>query len=449
MDRELRNIRPYFAGAIVKNLKVDELMIKSMMDFQEKLHITVGRKRKKLAVGLHDFDKVKGPFYYIAKDWDFSFEPLGFHKNMKLDEILKEHPKGIDYGWILNDFKKYPIIVDSEGKVLSFPPIINGNLTQITENTKNIFVDITGTDLDVIKDVLNIIVTALADRGGDIYTVEIIYENKKIKVPELNYSKIKIDKNYIRKILGMKLSDGEIIESLKKMRFDVKITNDEVEVTVPPYRMDILHPVDIIEDIAKGFRYDKIKYSLPKKYVPSHGGIRDRERLIMIGLGFLEVNTLTLVSLNEEYKLMNIPLKEYVSVENPISEYTQTLRSWLIPSLMGILRKNKHRELPQRIFEMGYIRREKMEKHLAFLSIDSSVSFTECKSYVEAILRDLNVKDYEIEKKKHGSFIDGRCASIILNGREIGFFGEIHPQVIENYELKYPVIGAEIFLDFI
>ncbi len=446
--QELGDIRPYFVGAIVKNLKIDELAIKSLMDFQEKLHITVGRKRKKLAVGLHDFDRVRPPFYYVAKEMNFSFEPLGFHEDMKLSEILERHPKGIEHGWLLKNFKKYPVIVDSEGRVLSFPPIINGNLTQITENTKNIFVDITGTDLEILKDTLNIIVTALADRGGEIYSVEILYDNKKIKTPQLNYRKIKLKKDCIEKFLGLEMSDNEISESLKRMRFDTKI-GKEIEVTIPPYRMDILHPVDIIEDIAKGFRFDRIGFSLPKKYVPSKGEIKDKERLIMIALGFIEVTTLSLVSFKDEYGLMNIPREEYVVVDNPISEYTQTLRSWLIPSLMVILKKNKHRDLPQKIFEIGSVRRERMEKHLAFLSIAPSVSFTDCKSYIEAILRDLNVKKFEIVEKEHGSFIDGRCASIMLDDREIGFFGEIHPQVIENFELRCPVIGAEIFLDSI
>ena len=447
VDDRMKNIRPYIVGAVIKGIEVDDLMIKSMMDFQEKLHITVGRKRKKLAIGLHDFDKVKPPFYYVPKDKNFKFVPLGFQEEMSVEEILKKHPKGVEYAHILASLKDYPIIVDAEGNVLSFPPIINGTLTQITNKTKNIFIDITGTDLNTLNSVLNILACSFADRGASIESVEIKYSDRIIKTPGLEYEKIEVKKDYIEKILGRKLRDEDVLDSLQRMRFDAEIENGSIKVTIPPYRMDILHPVDIIEDIAKGLTFQNFRPSLPTKEKIG-STIKDLESIIrgiMLGLGFSEVTTLTITSPKIQYDIMRLPRENFVEIENPITEDGTTLRSWLIPSLMEILRKNKHRELPQRIFEIGYVIRERKEEHLAFLYIDSSASFTLSKSYVEAILRDLGIEKYEIKDIEHNSFISGRVAGI-YKGDEIGLFGEIHPEVLENFELGYPTIAMELNL---
>ncbi len=448
VDEKMREIRPYIVGAVIKNVSVDDLMIKSMMDFQEKLHITVGRKRKKLAIGLHDFDKVKPPFRYVPKAKDFKFRPLGFKREMTLEEILKEHPKGIEYAHILNGLDEYPIILDSEDHVLSFPPIINGTLTQITEETENIFIDITGTDMNTLLSVLNIITCSLADRGASVESVEIIYPEHSFYTPKLEYSKIRVSKDYAKKILGIDLGDDQIKEALEKMRYNVEISGNNIEATVPPYRMDILHPVDVVEDIAKGYGYTNFELSLPtkEKIGSTSSELREKIQRIMNGLGFFEVTTLTITSPRMQYDMMLIPPESFVEIENPITEEGTILRSWLIPSLMEILRKNRHRDLPQKIFEIGYVVKERKELHLAFLHIDSEASFTLSKSYTEAILRDLEMDEYEIKEHDHGSFIGGRCASILVDREEIGFFGELHPQVLENFQLGYPVIAMEINL---
>ena len=209
--------------------------------------------------------------------------------------------------------------------------------------------------------------------------------------------------------------------------------------------MDILHPVDIIEDIAKGYGYERFVPKKIERYKEGRGKSGEQWlRVAMIGLGFVEINSLTLSSFRNQYDMMMNPAEKYVVVDNPVSETTETLRSWIIPSLLEIFRKNKHRELPQKVFEIGFVRRERMEKHLAYAVIDSDADFTLSKSVAERIMNDMGIEDYKIQEKKHGSFIDGRCASIILSDEEIGFFGEIHPQVIENFELSYPVISGEM-----
>ncbi len=444
VDPELQNIRPYIVGAVVKDVNVDELMIKSMMNYQEKLHATVGRNRKKLAIGLHDFDRVKPPFKYVAAEKTYSFVPLGFSEEMTLDEILEKHPKGVEYGHIIKNHTKYPLILDSNDNVLSFPPIINGTLTEITQKTRNIFIDITGTHLATLLKVLNIIVCSFADRGGEIEGVKIEYHDGEIITPQLQYEEMEVEKEYVEKILGVTFTDKEITNSLRKMGISAEI-NDKIRVRIPPYRMDILHPVDIIEDIAKGYGYENFKPKRIEKYMEGKSKNEDMMlKIAMVGLGFIEIKSLTLTSFKNQYDLMMSFGEKYVIVSNPVSESTETLRSWIIPSLLEIFRKNKHRELPQKIFEIGFVRTDKMEKHLAYAVIDVDADFTMSKSIAERIMKDMGIEDYEIEEKRHGSFIDGRCASVILNGEDVGFFGEMHPQVIENFELSYPVIAGEI-----
>ncbi len=446
VDSDIKEIRPYIVGAIIRDVDMDEMMIKSMMNFQEKLHATVGRGRKKLAIGLHDFDKVKPPFRYIAMDKNLKFIPLGFSESMSLEEILHKHPKGVEYGHIISHFPKYPIILDSENNVLSFPPIINGTLTEITPQTRNIFVDMTGTHLPTLLKVLNIVVCSFADRGARIESVEVIYPDDKIITPQLYYETIEVDRNYVKSLLGMGLSDEEIKEALERMGFGVEI-EEKIRVKVPPYRMDILHPVDIVEDIAKGYGYHKFRGRGISRYKLGRANDWDFPlRMAMVGLGFLEIKSLTLSSFRLQYDMMRLPRKEEIVVENPVSEVTETLRLWIIPSLLEILRKNKHRELPQKVFEISHVRRKRMEMHLGFAVIDVDADFTHSKSITERILTDMGIEDFEVGEKKHPSFIDGRCASVILRNEEIGFFGEIHPEVIENFELGYPVIAGELNL---
>jgi phenylalanyl-tRNA synthetase beta chain len=174
VDTSVSSVRPYITSAVFRDIFLDDDKLKSLMDLQEKLHITHGRKRKKVAIGVHDTRDIEPPFLYKAvKPTEISFVPLDMNEEMTLKEILDRHPKGIAYRWAIENSDRYPIIVDKNNKVLSFPPIINGELTRVTENTTEMFIEITGMDERAINQALNILVTSLLDRGGKIYSVEI------------------------------------------------------------------------------------------------------------------------------------------------------------------------------------------------------------------------------------------------------------------------------------
>ncbi|HDN96285.1 MAG TPA: phenylalanine--tRNA ligase subunit beta [Thermoplasmatales archaeon] len=452
VEESVKNVRPYIGGAVVRNVELTDDLISSLMDIQEKLHFSIGKDRKKMAIGLHDFDKVNPPFVYKGvKPNEIKFVPLEKEEEMDLDEILEKHEKGIAYAHLLKNAELYPIILDKNGNVLSFPPIINGQLTALTEETRNIFIDVTGTDEQAVKSTLIIVATLLAERGGKIEQVEII-DNEKIITPDLTPQQIEVDLNYIYKILKID-SKEEIKNALEKMGHNVEFVADKIKVYSPAWRVDILHPIDIIEDIAIGYGYEKFEETLPQSMTFGESLSYEKLHQTMIGLGFNEVITLSLSSIEKEFEKMEMEKgNEMVELENPITKEHSILRTSLIPSLMEILSKNRHNDLPQQIYEIGdvveYKDKIKQKTMLAGVKIDAKANFTECKSIVEAILRNMGYK-MEVEEKNHPSFIEGRCASVIVEGKEIGYFGEIKPSVICNFGLEYPVIAFELDASFL
>jgi len=453
VDPSVKKVRPFIVTALVKNVEMTDELISSLMDMQEKLHFGLGRERKKVAIGVHDFDQIKPPFIYKAvKPKSIKFVPLAKTEEMNLEEILEKHEKGVAYAHLLKGFDRYPIILDKNNNVLSFPPIINGSLTEVTPFTKNLFIDVTGNDLDAMKFALNILVTALAERGGEIFTTIVEYDDKKIVTPDLKPDIRNLSVDYVNKILGTKLSKREIIESLLKMGYDVDVKEKEMQVYIPAWRADILHQIDLVEDVAIGYGFDRFKTELPKsmtfgkelEYKEFHTILRN----ILIGLGFNEVVTLSLTNEDDEYKKMGLNPKSNVKIENPIGEEYSIVRSSLIPSLLKILSKNKHNPLPQKIFEIGIVADENAKNrwHLAATQIDAKVGFSDCKALIEATFRDAGIK-WKIEEDDHPAFIKGRCASILVKNKKIGIFGEIHPKTITAFELEHPLIAFEIDIE--
>ena len=450
IDDSVNEVRPFVSAAVVRDVRMSEDFIVSMMELQEKLHFSIGKDRKKMAIGLHNFDAVTPPFTYRAvKPDEISFVPLGETVEMNLDEILQKHDKGIKYAHLVEKFDKYPVIIDSNKHVLSFPPIINGELTAVDLFTENLFVDVTGTDANAVDSALNIIATAIAERGGKLEMVKVI-GNEVRNTPDLSPSHVKVDLDYASKILGFDIKK-HAADALEKMGFDARVKGKVIEVDIPAWRVDILHPIDIVEDMALGYGYDKISPELPKSMTFGSSLSSNKIHETMIGLGFNEVLTISLSSEEEQFEKMNLKPREVVSIENPISSKHSCIRVSLLPSLMEILSKNRHNELPQMIYEVGEIVEiidgvPLNKTMVSGVKIDAKTGFTECKSIVEALLRNMGIKA-DIEEKKSGAFIDGRCASLLKDEKPIGYFGEVHPSVISNFELEYPAIAFEIYAD--
>lgn len=450
VEPSVKNVRPYVVGAVIRGVDLDDKGIRSLMELQEKLHLTVGRKRAKVAIGVHDLDKVRPPFVYKAvTPMSVSFVPLAKEEMMTLAEVLEKHEKGRDYKQLLDGKELYPVILDANNDVLSFPPIINGRLTTVTTDTKNLFIDVTGTDQNTISGVLNIVCCSIAERGGVIETITLRGEERGM-TPNLRPKQWLLDVDRTNSVLGLDLEPLAMCQCLTRMGYSAEPKGRKVKVSSSPVRMDLIHQADVVEDVAIGYGYENFGTSKPVSR--TIGGERRMERVadlvrqMMVGYGHWEVTTLTLSSMGEQFSKVPFPEVQAVEVLNPVSEDHNCLRVQLIPSLLTVLRKSKHRDLPQRIFEVGDVVVDaRRRKHLAVMSIHSKASFTEMKSLAEGVLREMGVQ-CSLLPGDMGMFIPGRCATVKVNGRTVGHFGELHPQVITAYELGHPVIAFELDL---
>ncbi|ACS33652.1 phenylalanine--tRNA ligase subunit beta [Thermococcus gammatolerans] len=467
VDEKLKDIRPYGVYAIVECLKLDEEALKQMINLQEKVALTFGRRRREVAIGIFDFDKVKPPIYYRAAEKTEKFVPLGFEEELTLEEILEKHEKGREYGHLIKDKPYYPLLVDSEGKVLSMPPIINSETTgRVTTETRNVFVDVTGWDLNKVMLALNVVVTALAERGGRIKSVKVVYPDFEIETPNLTPKSFEVELDYIRKLAGLDLSDGEIKDLLERMMYDVTLEDGKAKLLYPAFRDDIMHARDVLEDVLIAYGYNEIEPEEPKLAVQGRGDkfieFEDAVRELMVGFGLQEVMTFNLTNREAQYGKMNLeygrdyfnnPPAELVEIENPISPKWSALRNWLLPSLLDFLSQNTHEEYPQRLFEVGKAtlidesRETKTvsESKLAVVLAQPRVTFTDTKEILDSVMRHLGF-EYELEEVEHPSFIPGRVGKVIVKGKAIGVIGEIHPSVLEKWGIEMPVAGFELFL---
>ncbi len=453
VELSVQDVRPYIVTAVVKNIDLDIKILESMMDLQEKLHLTIGRKRSKVAIGVHDLEPIEPPLTYKAvRPEEISFKPLEKSIEMDLQEILDKHDKGKEFAHILKDEERYPVILDSKGDVLSFPPIINGQMTRVTPETDSLFIDMTGTDMRALEQALNILCTFFAERNADIYTTEVNYGSRSITYPDFAPEKIDISPSECSDILGVDIEIEDIIEILERMRYGAVTKDDMIEVEIPAYRHDILHPWDVIEDIAIGFDYDNFEGTLPEEVTVGEAleisELTDALEELMIGYGFNEVMNYMLTSPEKDFESMEKRKEnEPAKVENPVSEDSVIIRSWLLPSLLKNLEDNKNQSLPRKLFEIGdIVKDEKQESKIAAVWESSEVGFTETKSLLDGLFTNLGL-EMSVDAKKHPSFIDGRCAGVIIDDKEIGYFGEISPEVLENFHLENPVVGFEIQLE--
>ena len=454
INSSLKNIRPYTACAIVKKLKFNNNKIKELIEIQEKLHITIGRKRKKVAIGIYPLEKIKLPITFKALEPDkIKFIPLGSDREMSGLQILQRHSTGKEYAHLLAGKEKFPIFIDDDENILSMPPIINSQLIgKITEKTSEVFVECSGFDFKILSKCLNIIVTSLADMGGKIYQMEIRYGKKKL-TPNLTTEKMKISLENTNKLLGLALNEKELKQLIEKMGYNY----NKGTVEIPAWRTDILHEVDLIEDVAIAYGYENFIPEIPEV---STIGQEDKKEIvkkriseILVGLNLLEVSNYHLTNKRDQFKNMGFSEKQeknYVEVEESKTDYT-ILRKDLTHYLLKVLSNNIDSEYPQRIFELGKVfgLSEKEIKEPEKLAVALAPgNFTEIRQILEYISRMLNI---EIKLKETEDtpnyFIEGRIGEITLNNKSIGFVGEIHPKILRNWRIKMPVALLEINLE--
>jgi phenylalanyl-tRNA synthetase beta chain len=464
VSAQLTTIRPFICCSVVKDVKLTDAVIRGLMHLQDKLDQTYGRSRQKTSIGIYDYDLITPPLNYaVTKPSAIRFVPLGFEENMNLAEILERHPKGIEYGHIVKRHSVYPILLDSNRKVLSFPPIINSNdLGRVTEETRNLLVEVTGTLHQTVLNTLNLVTLALVDRGGKAYAAAVRYPDdafysvKRVVTPDFSNKRMELSVGYANDVLGLQLTTKSMTDLLLTAGFGVeKISEKSVTVLVPCYRVDVMHQVDLVEDIAIAYGYNNIEPFW--RELPTTGGVKPEQRLIdvarelMVGLGFQEVLNYTLTSPESLFDKMRREKTRIVEVANPKVVTMTCLRNWLLPSLMEFLGSNQSVEFPQKIFELGKVTlldetretKTRDEEWLAAATTHPTASFSEVKSALDAFFMNFGV-DWKIKETAHPSFVEGRVGAVMVGGTAVGVLGEFHPRVLEAWKLENPVAAFEI-----
>ena len=465
VDSELEHIRPFMTAFVISGKPIDEPMLKDIIQTQEKLCWNFGRKRRSVSMGVYRSALISWPIRYHAVNPDTtSFTPLGFDTEMTCSQIMTEHPKGKEYGWILKDKKKVPFLSDAKDGVLSMAPIINSaHIGAVQQGDSDLLVELTGTDMPSLLLATNIVACDFSDAGYTILpvTVEHPYETgfgKTVTTPFYFQETARTTIQAVNKLLGTTLSAQEIAEALERMDNAVSIKGDTLILTPPAYRNDFLHEVDIIEDVMMGKTVEFFKPETPHEFtigrlLPITVLSRKIKRL-MVGFGYQEMIFNYLGSKKDFIDRMRIDSSQVIEIANPMSENYQFVRPSIIPSLLSAEMISGNAVYPHRIFETGKIAYLNPEENtgtqtrqsLGFLTASHDANFNEAASHVAGLLYYLQMP-YTVCETNDPRFIAGRQAGILYEEKQIGIFGELHPQVLENWSITVPVFAGELDIE--
>jgi len=452
VKQNVSKIRPYVTGIVAKGGKLDDKIIKQLMTMQEDIHFGLGRKRKKSSIGIHDLDKISFPLTYSTTDKDTKFVPLNSTKELTVSQILENTDVGKNYGHLVSNFSQVPIILDSSGNVVSFPPIVNAAITTLTAKTKNIFVEVTGLNKDDIEDVLSVVATTLQSAGFSLVTTKI--SGAKNSSPKLQSKKLAIPVNTVNKTLGLNLNPSKVASCLKKSRLDATIKGKNISCIIPPYRFDIFGVMDLVEEVALGYGIQNLEPVIsPSKILGNSNPISEKLKtlsLTLVGLGYTEALNSSLTSKKILYELTNRDSKKIISVLDSKSQEHTILRDSILPGLIENLSRNIHESYPQRLFETGTIFLQNNpinEKiNLACVSAHKDSNFSEMKSILQSVFKTSFNLNVETKTSSDSLFEKGRTASIVVNDKTVGLIGEINSKTVDTYKIRVPVIGFEIQL---
>ncbi|MBI5756501.1 MAG: phenylalanine--tRNA ligase subunit beta [Nitrospirae bacterium] len=465
VSEDIRDIRPYVGGFAATGIPVDEEMLVQMIQTQEKISEVFGSKRRRISIGIYNLAKIKFPVYYKAvRPEDISFAPLGFDEKMNLQDIVERHPKGETYGEILRGMAKYPILIDSKDNVLSFPPIINSReVGEVKVGDTELFVEVTGIDIRLVLLILNVLAVNLHDRGANINIAEVLYPyetefGKTICIPNDFTEPLPLPLKDIDKVIGEGIDIEEVITLLDSYGHWVKRAGDELQVTPPPYRDDIMHPVDLCEDIAISRGYSSFNPVMPSQMTV--GVLSDAEvfadqiREYIIGSGFQEIISNILTSKEDVLYKMGLEQEKVVEVDNIMSQSYSALRQWLIPSLLRVETASSESFYPHKIFEMGEAAVSDETSNLASRTVikcaammsHPAANFSEIHSILETLMYYLQM-DYRLVPGEHPSFIGGRMGWIYTGKDVVGLIGEVHPKALTAWEIHMPCSAFEVDVD--
>jgi phenylalanyl-tRNA synthetase beta chain len=456
VDTTVSNVRPYIVGIVAKGYELNSKTVKQIVSMQEDLHDGIGRRRSKASIGFHNLDSIEFPLNYTTASDNLSFIPLAHPSKLTFIEILKKTDSGKKFGGLLKG-SIYPILKDSRNTVISFPPVINSEFTRIKEGIDNLFVEVTGVDKKTVDKVLANIIATLAEIGFKLENVTIKHDSTKSFSydPHANTILENVKSEYINKILGLSLSNEEIVSCLQKSRLDA-IVNDSSKINcmIPSYRIDIFNAIDIVEEVAIGYGLYNMEPSLPEFTLYGNKSRQnyffDKIRQAMVGMGLIENINFILSNKDIHYNRMKIDNFDFFTVNNSKSNEHNILRKSLLPSLLLSLSKNIHEEYPQKLFELGQVfvpEKGNFERwNLCCVSAFNGVTYSEIKAVLQTFMEICFKVTFETSPFENSSFIRGRSADIVYNEKAIGQIGEISPLLIDSFKIKMPVAAFELDL---
>lgn len=475
VDERLEHIRPYVSCFRVRGVELSDELLGQIIECQDKLAHNLGRKRATAAIGLSRASIMKFPVLYSAGDPDGeSFTPLDLDRPLTLRKIVEEHPTGQQYGPIISSFPRYPFLTDSAGKVLSMPPVINcRDLGEVSTADTDFFIDVTGTDQKVVLLATNIMAADFADRGGRIVPATTVYPydtplGREVPAPYDLSEPCRADMSLISDTLGVEMDISHVKRLLWEMGHrkvkSVGTGSRTIEVHPQPFRADLLHPVDIVEDVAISRGYENFEPIMPERFtVGKSAPIEElcrRVRDIMVGSGFQESLSPVLTSrdaLVRKMCLEGVVENGLVEIDNVMSELYSILRNSLLPSLLNVESYSSKASYPHRVFEVGEVAHvddtspagTASEVNLAAYIAHPKASFSELHSYLDALFYYLGL-NYELEPASHRTYLEGRAGGIIVAGSSstepVGAIGEIHPEVLERWGITMPCAALELSL---
>ena len=493
VDADVPTHRPCVTGAVVRNVELSESALDSLIQLQEKLHETMGRKRAKGAIGIHDLSMLKGReavpisaeestdgkavsiqshnasirYTGVEPDGD-QFVPLESDEELTPGEVLERHPTGRTYADLVESYDRYPAIYDEIG-LFSFPPVINGRRTEVRPDSRDLFVELTGTDQWTIDMMLNIICYALDARGGTIESVTVAYPEAELVRPDFEVRTKHVTHAAVERTLGIDLDGTTIVDLFERSGLGVTAREEGAglvyEAEIPPNRVDVLHPVDLVDDVGRAYGFNDLAPRYPD--VSTVGGRHEGSRLeravrdVLVGLGFEDLLNFHLVSEADIFDRMGLePTDEVVGggeparIGEPYSEAYELVRTWALPSLVMVLENNTHRRYPQDLAEIGLAARVDRAANtnvtewrtVAAVLARHDASYEDARAKLSALVRSFG-GDLETPPAAHPSFIEGRVASVVIDGDDVGVIGELHPSVLVEHDLEVPVVAFEFRLD--
>jgi phenylalanyl-tRNA synthetase beta chain len=476
VDSSVPDERPYVTGAVIRGLDLTEQGLDSLIQLQEKLHATMGRGRAKGAIGIHDLTMLKGQqrmegsdnsitYRGIDPDGD-RFVPLDSDAELTPAEVLTDHPTGETYADLVAEYERFPAIYDDLG-LFSFPPVINGRRTEVDTDSRELFVEMTGTDQWTIDRMCAIICYALDARGATVERVTVEYPDRTLDRPDFAVAEKTVSHDRIERALGVSLDEREVVDLLERSGLDATVEDASYEVAIPPYRTDVLHPVDVIDDIGRAYGFNNLEPQYPD--VSTVGGRHERsrrERAIrdtLVGMGFEDLLDFHLTGETENFDRMSLASDDDAfgaakpaTIAEPYSREYGIVRTWALPSLMMVLENNTHRSYPQDLAEVGLATHVDSTantnvaeyRHVAAVLARTDASYEDAKGRLAALARAFDV-ELATPATEHPSFIDGRAASVVLDGERAGVIGELHPELLVEHGLEVPVVGFEFRADLL